>query len=239
MKPVIVLIDPQLGENIGAAARAMLNCGLDELRLVRPRDGWPNPSAINTAVGALEKMPPVQVFDTTAAALADCHFVLATTARTRDMLKPVHFPRDAARILGDRSAEGQKTAILFGPERAGLENDDVTLAHGIITIPLNPSFSSLNLGQAVLLMAYEWSQLSLPPQHAPEPEEMPATHEKLVEFFERFETELESHHFFRPGGHKPNMIRNLRNMLSRASMTDQEVRTFHGIVTALTGKKQA
>jgi tRNA/rRNA methyltransferase len=237
MKPVIVLIDPQLGENIGAAARAMLNCGLDELRLVRPRDGWPNPSATSTAVGALEKMPPVRVFDTTAAALADCHFVLATTARARDMLKPVYGPRDAARMLGERSSAGQKTAILFGPERAGMENDDVTLAHGIITIPLNPGFSSLNLGQAVLLMAYEWSQLSVPPPRAPEPEEMPATHEKLMEFFERFEAELEAHNFFRPGGHKPNMIRNLRNMLSRASMTDQEVRTFHGIVTALTGRK--
>lgn len=239
MKPAIVLIDPQMGENIGATARAMLNCGLEDLRLVRPRQGWPDPSATSMAVGAFEKMQPVQVFDTTAAALADCHFVLATTARARDMVKPVYTPRVAAQEMGNRAAAGQKPAILFGPERAGLENDDVVLAHGIITIPLNPAFSSLNLAQAVLLMAYEWSQLTVS-ETGPvmTSESLPVTHDKLVEFFERFEAELEAHHFFRAGGNKPVMIRNLRNMLTRASLTDQEVRTYHGIVTALTGKKQ-
>lgn len=236
--PVAVLVDPQMGENIGAAARAMMNCSLSEMRLVRPRDGWPNPAAEAMSAGALAKMPPVRVFDTTAAALADCHYTLATTARTRDMVKPCFTAREAAGELARRASEGQKTAILFGAERAGLENDDVALAHGIVTIPLNPAFSSLNLGQAVLLLAYEWSQ-----SHAPEiavaraEEDLPAAHDKLVEMFARLEAELEAHNFFRAGGQKPVMIRNLRNMLSRADMTEQEVRTFHGIITALTGKR--
>lgn len=234
--PVIVLVAPQLGENIGAAARAMMNCGLSALRLVTPRDGWPNPAAESMSAGALAKMPPVEVFGSTAAAVADCHFVVATTARTRDMLKPIFTPRTATQELARRAAEGQKTAILFGPERAGLENDDVVLSHGIVTIPLNPQFSSLNLGQAVLLLAYEWSQKSFTLEPA-QPESPPVTHAKLLELFERLETELEAHHFFRTDGQKPVMIRNLRNMLSRANMTEQEARTFHGIITALTGGK--
>ena len=229
-----------MGENIGAAARAMLNCGLTELRLVRPRDGWPNAAAEAMSSGALARMPPVRVFNSTADALADCHFVLATTARGRDMVKPCYTPREAAAALAQHTGEGQKTAILFGPERAGLENDDVALSHGIVTIPLNPQFSSLNLGQAVLLTAYEWSQVMLPADRAaPQPDTLPAPHEKFMEMCRRLEDELEAHHFFRTDGQKPIMIRNLRNMLSRARMTDQEVRTFHGLITALIGKKEA
>lgn len=237
--PAIILIDPQMGENIGAAARAMMNCGLSDLRLVRPRDGWPNPAADAMSSGALGKMPPVQIFDTTEEALSGFHFVLATTARPRDMTKSVFTARAAATELQKRDADNQKTAILFGAERAGLSNDDVALAHGVITIPLNPDFSSLNLGQAVLLTCYEWYQAQddTPPQSRPSGNSEPATHEQMVELLERLENELEAHHFFRTDGQKPIMIRNLRNMLLRADMTDQETRTFHGIISALTGKK--
>lgn len=239
--PAIVLVDPQMGENIGACARAMLNCGLTELRLVRPRDGWPNERATAMSSGALDKMPSAAVFEKTADALAGFHFVLATTARPRDMVKPVFTARQAAAELRRREARGEKTALLFGAERTGLENDDVALAHGIVTIPVNPDFSSINLAQAVLLAAYEWFQ-----EPAPAPaltgtaeDNAPAPHDKLVELFERLESELEEHNFFRTGGQKPVMVRNLRNMLARAGMTEQEVRTFHGVVSALTGKKTA
>lgn len=234
--PAIILVNPQMGENIGAAARAMLNFGLTDLRLVNPRDGWPSAPAQAMAAGALDKMPPVQVFETPAAAIADCHYVYATTARRRDMRKPVLNARDAAIDIRTRHDTGQRTAILFGAERSGLENDDVALAHALITVPVNPDFSSLNLGQSVLLLAYEWFQASPATPDSLE-KEPPAPHGQLLELFERLETELSARNFFRTGGHKPIMIRNLRNMLSRAELTDQEVRSFHGIITALTGKK--
>ena len=156
MKPVIVLVNPQMGENIGAAARAMFNCGIDELRIVNPRDGWPNEKAHIMSSGAFDKLPPVKVHATTAEALADCHYPYATTARIRDMIKPVLTAKEAAGDCRAREAAGQKCAYLFGAERAGLDNKDVALSHSIITIPVNPDFSSLNLGQGVLLCAYEW-----------------------------------------------------------------------------------
>jgi tRNA/rRNA methyltransferase len=237
--PVVVLVDPQMGENIGAAARAMLNAGLVNLRLVRPRDGWPNKKANDMAVGALERMPPVQVFGSVQEAVADCHYVLATTARPRDMVKPVFTPRAAAAELHKRAQAGQSAALLFGGERSGLENDDVALAHGVITIPLNPAFSSLNLGQAVLLLAYEWYQLQdeTTPHAMPAGDSPPVTHEKLEELFRRLEAELDAGHFFRNPDQRPTMIRNLRNLLARAGMTEQEAKTFHGVISALTGKK--
>jgi tRNA/rRNA methyltransferase len=227
--PIIILVDPQMGENIGAAARAMLNCGLSELRIVRPRDGWPNERAHTMAAGALDAMPPVQVFDTVEAAVADCHHVYATTARPRDMHKPVMTARETAYDIHARS--NQKTAILFGGERAGLTNDDVALAHTIITIPVNLDFSSLNLGQCVLLCAYEWFQVS-PPMEKPVHE--PAPHKMFDEFFKRLETTLDDYQFFRSPEMKPTVTRNIRAMLSRADMTDQEINTFHGVITALT-----
>ena len=233
--PVIVLVDPQMGENIGAAARAMLNCGLDRLRLVNPRDGWPSERAAAMAAGALERMPPVTVHSDTAAALADCHYVLATTARSRDMVKPVLTPRAAAIQLARRAAAGERTAILFGAERTGLTNEDTALAHAIVTIPLNPAFSSLNLAQAVLLLAYEWAMArdETPPAHTPTGDSEPAPHDKLVELMERLENALETHGFFRSAAQKPAMVLNLRALLTRAAMTEQEVRTFHGIISAL------
>lgn len=244
MKPVIVLVEPQMGENIGAAARAMLNCGIDELRIVNPRDGWPNERADAMSSGAFEKMPPVQVYDTTAEALADCHYTYATTARIRDMIKPVLTAKEAALDARTREARGQKIAYLFGAERAGLSNEDVALSHAIITIPVNPDFSSLNLGQGVLLCAYEWFQIGavkgVPRTSTTElvaETELPAPHVELNNLYNRLEEELRAGHFFRTQEMQPGVMRNLKNMLSRAEMTSQEVNTFHGIITALTGKK--
>lgn len=239
--PVIILSHPQMGENIGAAARAMLNCGLTELRLVAPRDGWPNPAAESMSSGALVIMPPVRVFDTAAEAVADCHFVLATTARNRDMVKPVYTARSGVAELCRREDEGSRAAILFGAERTGLTNDEAALAHALVTIPLNPAFSSLNLGQAVLLLSYEWYQhrADAPARTVPTGASEPVPHGKLHELFERLENELETHHFFRNPDQRPVMVRNLRNLLTRADMTEQEARTFHGIISALTGRKSS
>lgn len=237
--PLVVLVQPQMGENIGAAARAMMNCGLRRMRLVQPRDGWPNERADAMSAGALAIMPPVTVHGSTADAIADCQFVVATTARPRGMVKPVYTARGAAEELARRQQAGQKTAILFGAERTGLTNDDTALAHAVVTIPLNPGFSSLNLAQAVMILAYEWSQAldNTPPHQLPTGESAPVSHDKLVELYERLERELEAHHFFRNPDQRPSIVRNLRNMLARADMTDQEVRTFHGIISALIGNK--
>lgn len=246
MKPVIVLVKPQMGENIGAAARAMLNCGIDELRIVSPRDGWPNERANAMSSGALDKMPPVKVYDTTAEALADCHYTYATTARIRDMVKPVLTAKEAATDCRNRETQGQKCAYLFGGERAGLDNEDVALSHAIITIPVNPDFSSLNLGQGVLLCAYEWYQLGAIkgiPRTATtelskeERQQLPAQHEELNNLYNRLEEELRAGHFFRTQEMQPTVMRNLKNLLGRTEMTSQEVNTFHGLITALTGKK--
>jgi tRNA/rRNA methyltransferase len=243
MKPVIVLVNPQMGENIGAAARAMLNCGIDELRLVNPRDGWPNERANAMSSGALDKMPPVKVYETTAEALADCHYAYATTARIRDMVKPVLTAKEAATDCRARETTGQKCAYLFGSERAGLDNEDVALSHAIITIPVNPDFSSLNLGQGVLLCAYEWYQLAavkgLPRTATTElvKQDLPAAHEELNNLYNRLEEELRAGGFFRTQEMQPTVMRNLKNLLARAEMTSQEVNTFHGMITALTNKK--
>jgi len=233
-----------MGENIGAAARAMLNCGIDELRIVNPRDGWPNEKANIMSSGAFDKMPPVKVYDTTAEALADCHYTYATTARIRYMVKPVLTAKEAAADCRARESVRQKCAYLFGAERAGLDNEDVALSHAIITIPVNPDFSSLNLGQGVLLCAYEWYQLAaikgVPRTATTElvkEEELPAPHAELDNLYKRLEEELRAGHFFRTQEMQPTVMRNLKNLLGRAEMTSQEVNTFHGLITALTGKK--
>ncbi|HPF78999.1 MAG TPA: RNA methyltransferase [Alphaproteobacteria bacterium] len=235
--PAIILVNPQMGENIGAAARAMANFGLSDLRLVNPRDGWPNEAATANASGALDIMPPVQIFNNTADALKDCHIVYATTARPRDMRKKVFTPKQAAQEI---SGKAQKTAILFGGERAGLDNDDIALAHHIISVPINPDFWSINLAQTVLLVSYELKQANdeTPPFVLPTGDSDPATHEQLNELMIRLEQELESHYFFRSPDMRPTMARNIRNIFSRAEMTEQEVRTFHGIISALIGNKE-
>lgn len=234
--PAIILVDPQMGENIGAAARAMLNCGLTDLRLVNPRDGWPNERANAMSVGALEKMPDVKVYKTLKDALAEFHYVYATSARLRELEKPVMTAHEAVTDMKSRTNNNQNTAILFGAERTGLTNDDVALADYLINIPLNPSFSSLNLGQAVLLLAYEWSQTDETFKPASVPT-APATHAELQGLLDRLMNELDDHNFFRSVEVKPHMVRNLTTTLTRAGMTEQEIATFHGMISALTGKK--
>jgi tRNA/rRNA methyltransferase len=239
--PAIILVTPQMGENIGAAARAMLNCGLTDLRLVAPRDGWPNIKAERAAVGALEMMPPVRVFDTTAEAVADLNVVYATTARNRDMVKEIVTARHAAEQARLQVATGAKVGFLFGPERTGLINDDLSLADILLTVPLNPDFTSLNLGQAVLLVGYEWYQAGdqTPGSVVELNGSVPANKEQLINFFIHLERELDDCGFLRNEAARPHMIRNLRNMWQRANLTEQEIRTLHGVVKELSTSRQA
>jgi tRNA/rRNA methyltransferase len=233
--PAVVLVDPQLGENIGMVARAMLNCGLMELRLVRPRDGWPNPAAEAAAAGAVEVLDAARVFDTTAEAVADLTRVYATSARPRDMVKPVMTPHAAAAEMREAKEAGETVGILFGPERAGLTNDDLTLAGRVIEVPLNPAFASLNLAQAVLVVGYEWFQAGdgTPPRRLPRGGARAATEAELANLFDRLEAGLDRAEFFHPPEMRPHMRRNLRNIFQRADLTEVEVRTLHGVVTAL------
>lgn len=237
-KPVIVLVGPQIGENIGAVARAMLNCGLDDLRLVEPREGWPNPKARAMASGADAVLEGARLYDSAAAAVADLNRVYATTARRRDMVKPVVTPRQAGAEIRRYSADGEACGILFGPERIGLTNEETLLADVLLTVPLNPAFSSLNLAQAVLLVAYEWFQTgdSTPTRTIPETGARQATREELFRFFGHLEEALDARRFFKTPELRPSMVRNLRNLFHRAELTEQEVRTLHGVITALCGK---
>jgi tRNA/rRNA methyltransferase len=234
--PAIILVTPQLGENIGAAARAMLNCGLTDLRLVAPRDGWPNLAADRASVGALELMPPVRVFDRLGEAIADLTMVYATTARDRQMVKQIVTARHAAVEAREHLAAGGKVGFVFGPERTGLLSDDVSLANKLVTVPLNPAFTSLNLGQAVLLIGYEWFQSAdtTPAWHLPMNGTLPATQAELQNFFAHIERERDECGFLRNEEARPHMIRNLRAMWQRAELTEQEIRTLHGVVKELT-----
>jgi tRNA/rRNA methyltransferase len=239
--PAIILIEPQLGENIGTCARAMLNCGLTDLRLVRPRDGWPNGRAQAAASGADEVLEKARLFDTTAEAVADLAHVFATTARNRGMIKRIMTPREAATEMRAQWAGGLTTGVMFGPERTGLYNDDLALADTSLTVPLNPAFSSLNLAQAVLLIGYEWYQAGdeTPGRYLHTGATRAATKAELVNFFGHLEDELDKSGFFSTPEKRPSMIRSIRNCFQRMDMTEQEVRTFHGIVAALTGRKKA
>jgi tRNA/rRNA methyltransferase len=235
--PVIILVEPQLGENIGAAARAMLNCGLTRLRIVRPRDGWPNPRAFAAASGADSVVEAAEIYDSTSAAIADLNYVLATTARLRDMVKTILTPEAAAGELHARAASEQRTGILFGPERTGLMNDDIPLADAVVTIPVNPAFSSLNLAQGVLLIGYCWWRMKVKAEDRwlDLGNGRPATKGELDNLFQRLEIALEEGGFYTTEQQRPNMVRNMRNLLQRAQMTEQEVRTFHGVIVALNG----
>lgn len=238
--PAIILVQPQLGENIGACARAMLNCGLTEMRLVKPRDGWPNEKAQAAASGADLVLDNATLFETTAEAVADLHVVYATTVRTRDMIQEFVTPRLAAEELRAPFAAGHKVGVMFGPERTGLVNDDLTLAEKLITVPLNPSFSSLNLAQAVLLIGYEWFQTGeVPPERMLHTgQTRPATKAELLNFFDHVESELDRTGFFTTPEKRPSMVRTIRNAFERMQMTEQEVRTFHGILASLTGRRK-
>jgi tRNA/rRNA methyltransferase len=232
--PIVVLVEPQLGENIGTAARAMANFGLTRLRLVRPRDAWPNVHAHRAASGADAVLDSATLHDSLQAALADCSFVLATTARGHDQAKPVIGPAEAAREMAPRLAAGETVAAVFGRERWGLTNDEVGLADRIVTFPVNPAFASLNLAQAVLIVAYEWFKAAgggLPfgmPVRSP-----PAGKEQLFAFFATLERELERVEFFRPAEKRDTMTINLRNIFTRMAPTQQDIQTLHGVVTAI------
>lgn len=239
--PVFILVEPQLGENIGMAARAMLNCGLDRLRLVKPRDGWPNESAVAASADAHAVIDAVDVFDSTEDAVADLGFVLATTARPRDMTVRVLAPRHAVRELADIRNSGADVGILFGRESKGLKNDDIVLSDAIVTAPLNPAFSSLNLAQAVFCLAYEWRLLEdeTPADELAVPKSTrPANKDELIGFFEHLERELDASGFLRVTEKRPVMVRNLRNLFERAGLTEQEVRTLRGVVASLTRNRE-
>ncbi|MGE5476446.1 MAG: RNA methyltransferase [Bacteroidales bacterium] len=234
--PAIILVRPQLSENIGTAARAMLNNGLTDLRLVAPKPDWLSERAIAAASGADRVVLGARVFDTTEAAVADLQRVWATTARNRFMVKPVDTPKTAAAAMRAIAADGQRFGVLFGPERTGLHNDDVAIADTVVTVPLNPEYSSLNLAQCVLLVSYEWYQAAdpeLPERHMTKGAQPPASKEKLLGFFDHIERELDECGFLRHPDKRPVMVRNIRNMFQRANLTNQEVQTLHGIVHEL------
>ena len=233
--PVVVLVEPQLGENIGAAARAMANFGLSRLRLVNPRQGWPNDKAAMMAAGADRILDSAVLHNSLAAAIADCSFVLATTARAHDQAKPVVGAAEAAAEMAEHVAAGETVAIVFGRERNGLQNDEVALADRIITLPVNPAFASLNLAQAVVIVAYEWFKLAsggtlpfaMPQKSAPAPKQ------QLLAFFASLERELEKVEFFRPPDKRETMQINLRNIFARMAPTQQDIQTLHGVIMAI------
>lgn len=230
-QPAFVLIRPQMGENIGAAARAMWNFGLDRMRIVAPRDGWPNQKAVAMASGAGRLLDEAQLFDDTAAAIADCDFVYATTARPRDLTKPVFTPEAAMADARDRIAAGGKVAVLFGPERAGMENDDIVRANAIISVPVNPDFASLNLAQCVLLTGYEWRRAAVPAV----PVRVDAVGDwaqqiEIEKLGQHYEDRLEEAGFFFPHHKADSMKTNLRNLWSRMPLTRADVQMLHGIM---------
>jgi tRNA/rRNA methyltransferase len=246
--PAIILIEPQLGENIGFAARAMANFGLDDLRLVRPRDGWPNEKAAAAAAGAAFLIDQARLYPDVESAVAELNFVLATTARPREMVKTVLSPESGAVETSRRAAAGERTGILFGPERSGLDNDTIALADAILTAPVDPAFASLSLPQAVLLFGYEWRKSQGEArtlgrvtafdgplvEGIASPDTQPATRAELFALFEHLETELDRAGFLRPPEKRPSMVRSIRNMFHRMHATDQDVRTWRGIIAALT-----
>jgi tRNA/rRNA methyltransferase len=249
--PIVILVNPQLGENIGMAARAMANFGLFELRLVQPREGWDREKAVAAAAGAFETVEKSTIYNSLPEALQDIHYVYATTARPRDMTKNVMTPEQAGLDMRARVSNHEKLALLFGRERFGLDNEEISLADTIVSAPVNPAYASLNIAQAVLLVGYEWfrhhatslgqgtaelAALSGPGLQMPNTR--PATKEELFGFYDHIETELESAGFFTAQAKKPGMIRNLRNLFSRANLTEQEVRSLRGVVSSLTRRHE-
>jgi len=238
-QPAFVLVRPQMGENIGAAARAMLNFGLDRMRVVAPRDGWPNPKAVAMASGAGRLLDHAGLYDSTAEAIADCTYVYATTARPRGLTKPVVTPEHAMAEARDRIAAGQPVAVLFGPERAGLENDDIARANAIISVPVNPEFFSLNLAQCVLLTAYEWRRQTVETEAAriDYAKTEPATQIEVDKLAEHYEARLDEAGFFFPEPKAEGMKLNLRNLWSRMPLTRADVQILHGALRQLLRRK--
>ncbi|MEM8632171.1 MAG: RNA methyltransferase [Pseudomonadota bacterium] len=238
--PTFVLVRPQMGENIGASARAMWNFGLDRMRIVAPRDGWPNQRAVALASGAGRLLDAAQITGTTAEAVADAHHVFATTARDRDLTKPVMTPERAMEKAAGMIAEGQRVVVLFGPERAGLENDDIALANTIISVDVNPAFPSLNLAQCVLLCAYEWrrqtGEAEAEAVHLAGTEW--ATHEEVEKLAEHYEDRLNTAGFFFPDTKAAGMKTNLRSLWSRMPLTRADVQVLHGMMRQMVRWKE-
>ncbi len=238
--PAVILCEPQLGENIGTAARAMANFGLTDLRIVNPRDGWPSEKARAAASRADHVIDNVQVFDSVEAAIADLSFVYATTARSREVPKPVRGPDEAALKATELGIKGLATGYLFGRERWGLNNDEVALADEIVTLPVDSEFASLNIAQAVLVCAYEWRKTATGgelPFNLSEEDNPPASKDDLFRFFEHLEGALDNVMFFRPKERRPHMVRTLRNIFQKAHLSVQEVRALRGVVAALERRK--
>lgn len=237
-QPSIILVAPQMGENIGAAARAMYNFGLEWMRLVNPRDGWPNQKAVTMASGAARVLDQVMLTQTTQQAVGDLNYVFATTARGRDLTKPVVTPERAMEQAREMIGAGQKVGILFGPERSGLHNEDIARANAIISVPVNPAFASLNLAQCVLLLAYEWRRQTgdITPEVMALAGANPASIVEIQKLTEHMEQRLDATGFFWPDHKAESMILNLRNMISRMPMTEADVRIMHGIIRALSDK---
>jgi len=238
--PSFVLVRPQMGENIGAAARAMLNFGLERMRVVAPRDGWPNPAAVAMASGAGRVLDGAVVSADLPEALADCSFVFATTARDRDLTKPVYTPEAAMQLAVAKIAKGERVAVLFGPERAGLENDDISRANAIVSVPTNPDFASLNLAQCVLLMGYEWMRLQS--DQAPVDDALAGTqwaeHAEIEHLAKHYEERMEEAGFFYPEHKAASMKTNLRNMWSRLPLTRADVQILHGTLRQMVRWKE-
>jgi tRNA/rRNA methyltransferase len=231
-KPIIVLVRPQLGQNIGKAARAMLNFGLTEMRLVAPRDGWPNPDAGPSASGADIVLEQAQLFGSVAEAVADCSTIFASTVRRRDLIMPVLDPTQAAEQIACSSA---RSAILFGPERSGLETEEVALANAIVTVPINPDFASLNLAQAVILLAYEWSKRSALAQPPAKELEAPAPHVELDGLIAQLDGELEAKGYFHPPSRTQATRNTIRTIFTKTGWSSREVKAVRGIIRALVG----
>jgi tRNA/rRNA methyltransferase len=235
-KPVIILVRPQLGQNIGKAARAMLNFGLTEMRLVAPRDGWPNPDAGPSASGADVVLEQAQVFDTVQDAIADCSNVYASTVRRRDLIMPVVTPEQMADEI---AASSGRTAILFGPERSGLETDDVALSNAIVTVPINPEFGSLNLAQAVILLAYEWSKRSELASPTTKELDAVAPHGEIEGMILQLEEELDAKGYFHPPSRTNATKNTIRTIFSKTSWSSREVKAIRGIIRALSGTRSS
>jgi tRNA/rRNA methyltransferase len=232
--PVVILVRPQLGENVGTAARAMLNFGLLDLRLVRPQCGWPNAKALAAASGATEVLNRLQLFERVEDAAADLHRLYATTARTREIAKPVVSPRTAAQEARESIAAGERVGVLFGPERTGLANDELVLADAVLSVPVNPAFFSLNLAQAVLLVAYEWFQSGdAPGRRQVDPAGRPATKGELDQLLEHLIAELDATHFFRTADRRQSMARALRLIFARADLHEPDVHLLRGVIKQL------
>ncbi|WP_397544242.1 TrmH family RNA methyltransferase [Roseovarius salis] len=239
-QPAFVLVRPQMGENIGAAARAMWNFGLDRMHLVAPRDGWPNPAADAMASGAGRLLDAARLSGDLSGAVADAHYVYATTARARGLTKPVFSPEAAMQDAAARIAAGERVAVLFGPERAGLENADVARANAVINVPVNPDFPSLNLAQCILLTAYEWRRATT--EITAERIDMAraewANHTEIEKLADHYEQRLDAAGFFFPASKAEGMKTNLRNMWSRMPLTRADVQTLHGMLRQMVRWKE-